>query len=285
MARIGIQLMMLKDHIADQGVTPVLRRVKDTGFAVVEVSQIPMTEENVSAMAAARESLGIEYAAISGKVSVPEDSDDISLEKDLDLHVEHARRLGTDMIRIGMMPFSAARNLDTFVTFARQVDDLAQRLAAQGISLSYHNHHIEFAKFDGKNLLDILREHAPHLRFEIDCHWVARGGKDPERTLKSFDGALDLVHLKDFRIAAPWPELFEPGNKGYMDYWSRDIVQFAEVGEGNLDWKPVIEQGIASGAKHLLIEQDQTYGVDIFDALATSRRHLVELGYEDLIVG
>src|SRR5690625_6496854 len=55
MARIGIQLMMLKDHIAEQGVTEVLSRVKETGFRVVEVSQIPMTEENVTAMAAARE--------------------------------------------------------------------------------------------------------------------------------------------------------------------------------------------------------------------------------------
>src|SRR5699024_4358850 len=57
MARIGIQLMMLKDHIAEQGVTEVLSRVKETGFRVVEVSQIPMTEENVTAMAAARDDL------------------------------------------------------------------------------------------------------------------------------------------------------------------------------------------------------------------------------------
>ena len=41
MARIGIQLMMLKEHVAQDGILPVLRRVKDTGFEVVEVSQIP----------------------------------------------------------------------------------------------------------------------------------------------------------------------------------------------------------------------------------------------------
>src|SRR5690606_5297731 len=45
-ARIGIQLMMLKDHVRDQGVLPVLERVRETGFEVVEVSQIPMTERN-----------------------------------------------------------------------------------------------------------------------------------------------------------------------------------------------------------------------------------------------
>lgn len=289
MARIGIQLMMLKDHIAEQGVLPVLEKVRETGFSVVEVSQIPMTEENVAAMESARDSLGIEYAAISGKTSAPADSDDLTLEKHLDVHVEHARRLGTDKIRIGMMPFTAMATAETFRDFAREADGYAQRLGEQGISLSYHNHHIEFTKLEGRTLLEHLRELAPHLRFEIDCHWVARGGRDPERTLAAFDGVLDLVHLKDFRIAWPPAEMLEAMGAGdpkpFFQYWNADIVQFAEVGEGSLDWKPVIEQGIASGASDLLIEQDQTYGRDIFEALAISRAHLVEIGYEQLITG
>ena len=55
------------------------------------------------------------------------------------------------------------------------------------------------------------------------------------------------------------------------------------MGQGTLDWAPVIEQAIASGAQHLLIEQDRTYGRDIWDSLASSRAHLVELGFESLI--
>ena len=62
-------------------------------------------------------------------------------------------------------------------------------------------------------------------------------------------------------------------------------MQFAEVGQGTLDWKPVIEQALASGAQHLLIEQDQTYGRDIFDSLTMSREHLVSLGFGALITG
>lgn len=150
MARIGIQLMMLKEHIAEQGITQVLERVRETGFEVVEVSQIPMTEENVAGMQAARESLGIEVAAISAKTSVPAGSDELNLEHHLDLHVEHARRLGTSMIRIGMMPMSALRSVEAFDAFAAEADGYAQRLAAEGVSLSYHNHHVEFAKVEGE---------------------------------------------------------------------------------------------------------------------------------------
>lgn len=287
LSRIGIQLMMFKDHVAEEGILPVLSRVRETGFEVVEVSQIPMTEENVASLEAARESLGIEVAAISAKTSVAADAQDLSLEKDFDLHVEHAHRLGTSMIRIGMMPMSALRSVQAFDEFAAEADAHAQRMAAEGISLNYHNHHVEFAKIDGETLLERLRRTAPHLRFEIDCHWVQRGGQDPERTLKAFDGVLDLVHLKDFRIAMPTAEVLDGGSAGDPDafsrYWQGGIVQFAEVGQGTLDWKPIIEQGIASGAAHLLIEQDRTYGRDIWESLAISRAHLVALGYESLI--
>ena len=62
------------------------------------------------------------------------------------------------------------------------------------------------------------------------------------------------------------------------------LAQVKEIGAGSTGWKPVIEQGIASGAEHLLIEQDRTYGRDIWESLTLSREHLVSLGYEQLIV-
>lgn len=289
MARIGIQLMMLKEHVAQDGILPVLRRVKDTGFEVVEVSQIPMTEENVAGMEAARDELGIHYAAISAKTSAPEDSDELTLAKHFDLHVEHARRLGTKHLRIGMMPLSAMASQEAFDAFAAEADGYARRMADAGLRLSYHNHHVEFAKLGGVTLLDQLRQKAPHLRYEIDCHWVQRGGRDPERTLADFDGVLDLVHLKDYRITLPPAEVLAAAAGGdrsaFTRFWGGEIVQFAEVGQGTLDWKPVIEQALASGAQHLLIEQDQTYGRDIFDALTMSREHLVSLGFGALITG
>ena len=60
------------------------------------------------------------------------------------------------------------------------------------------------------------------------------------------------------------------------------VVQFGEVGEGNLEWTEIIDQAIASGAQYLLIEQDDQYGRDPFDCLRTSRANLLDLGYADL---
>ena len=46
------------------------------------------------------------------------------------------------------------KSIGAVVDFARQANDYAERLAGHGIGLYYHNHHIEFAKFDGRYMLD-----------------------------------------------------------------------------------------------------------------------------------
>jgi hypothetical protein len=58
-------------------------------------------------------------------------------------------------------------------------------------------------------------------------------------------------------------------------------VEFAEVGEGNLPMKEIIDTGLACGSEYFLIEQDDQYGRDVFDCMITSRDNLIELGYQD----
>jgi hypothetical protein len=54
------------------------------------------------------------------------------------------------------------------------------------------------------------------------------------------------------------------------------------LGTGSLPLKEIIEESISSGARYLLVEQDDTYGVDPFESLKISREHLLELGYGNL---
>ena len=99
-----------------------------------------------------------------------------------------------------MLPFPAMKSIDAVVDFAKQANEYAERLQEQGLGLYYHNHHIEFAKFDGKYMLDIIAENSPAMGMEIDVHWVQRGGLDPVRTLEKYAGRTAMVHLKDYRI-------------------------------------------------------------------------------------
>lgn len=277
--------MMLKDSFADIGAFETLRKVSAIGYNAVEISQIPMTPENVDELDRSRTELGMDIAALSVNIEGRKGMPVESLADNFDKIVDDAKRLDSSLLRIGMLPFGAMKSLDSVIEFAKQANGYAERLQEQGISLYYHNHHIEFAKFDGKYMLDIIAENSPAMGMEIDVHWVQRGGLDPVRTLEKYAGKTAMVHLKDYRIGQ-LPEasfgLLEKGDfAGFMAEF-RNVVQFAEVGEGNLDFPSIIPAAVAAGAQYLLVEQDELYGRTVWDALQTSYDNLVAMGHADL---
>ncbi|MFK4295238.1 sugar phosphate isomerase/epimerase [Arthrobacter sp. GAS37] len=285
MAKIGVQAMMLKGSFAEAGAFETLRKVSAIGYNAVEISQIPMTPENVAQLDRSRSELGMDIAALSVAMETPKGMPGDSLEDHFDKIVDDAKRLDTHLLRIGMMPFPAMKSIDAVVDFAKQANEYAENLREHGIGLYYHNHHIEFAKFDGKYMLDIIAENSPAMGMEIDVHWVQRGGLDPVRTLAKYAGRTAMVHLKDYRIGE-LPEqafgLLETGDiAGFMAEF-KNVVQFAEVGEGNLDFPSIIPAAQAAGAEYLLVEQDELYGRTVWEALQTSYDNLVAMGHADL---
>lgn len=286
MARIGVQTMMVKNAFEADGAFTTLKRLNELGFNAVELSQISMSEASVGEIERAKVELGMEIAALSAALETPVGTPSDSLMNDFDKIVADCKRLACGLVRIGMMPFSAMASKEALLDFCSRSNEMAARLAEQGIALYYHNHHIEFARYDGKYILDIIRESAPLMKFELDVHWIHRGGKDPVTVLKDYAGLVDLVHLKDYRIGQLAPNAFEFLQAGDFQAFMaafEGVIQFAEVGEGNLDFKAIIDQSLTSGAKYLLIEQDNQYGRDPFDCLATSRDNLIALGFGDLL--
>jgi sugar phosphate isomerase/epimerase len=285
MVKIGVQAMMLKDSFTEVGAFETLRKVSAIGYHAVEISQIPMTPENVAELDRSRGELGMDIAALSVAMETPKGRSGDSLEEHFDKIVDDAKRLDTKLLRIGMLPFPAMKSIGAVVDFAKQANEYAERLQGQGLDLYYHNHHIEFAKFDGKYMLDIIAENSPAMGMEIDVHWVQRGGLDPVRTLEKYAGRTAMVHLKDYRIGE-LPEssfgLLDSGDiLGFMTEF-KNVVQFAEVGEGNLDFPSIIPAAQAAGARYLLVEQDELYGRTVWDALQTSHDNLVAMGHADL---
>ena len=65
MAVLGVQMMMLREQVAEQGMYPVLERLAAMDLKAVEVSQIPMDETNTAALERGRDELGIEVGALS----------------------------------------------------------------------------------------------------------------------------------------------------------------------------------------------------------------------------
>ena len=161
-----------------------------------------------------------------------------------------------------------------------EADEMAERLGEHGIDLYYHNHHVEFVKYDGQYLLDIIKDNTKKMGFELDIHWIHRGGENPVAFINQYAGRIRLLHLKDYRIAhIEAPKEGEDMKKFFGNFFN--LVEFAEVGEGNLPVKECIEAGLAGGSEYFLIEQDDTYGRDPFESLKISRDNLFKLGYKD----
>ena len=280
---VGVQAMMLREEFAKNGAYETLKKVAETGYHSVEISQIAMTKENVDAMKRASADFGVRISATSASVSPSGRPGEETLRTHFEKIVSDNHALDCGFIRIGMLPFSCMASLDKVIEFAKEANEMALQLKKEGIKLYYHNHHIEFMKFEGRTMLDLIRENAPEMGFEIDVHWAHRGGFDPVKVIENYKGKVQLVHLKDYRIAPIAPEAFEALGKGDFAAFMQGFtgnVQFAEVGEGTLDMPAIIEASLASGAEHFFIEQDNLYGREVFECLKTSRDNLNKMGYE-----
>ena len=264
-----------------------MARLADIGYKCIEISQVPMTKENVAGFRRAIDELGFNVAAVSANTAASPimPGTDMSNPDEMKKMIEDAKFLDCDMFRIGGMPMEARFSLDAAINFAKQADDFACQLKEHGIDLYYHNHHFEFCRHGGKYLMDIIKENTKHLGFELDIHWIHRGGVDPFKFINQYAGRIRLLHLKDYRIIPMTMEENADFNtrEGMMKVYAsmNNIVEFAEVGEGTLDIPACIEAGLAGGSEYFLVEQDLTYGRDPFDCLKTSHDNLVKMGYGD----
>ncbi len=284
--KFGVQAMMLKEKFEELGAFETLKKVSELGYNAVEISQIPMTPENVEQLKRAKDELGMDIASLSCVVSAEGAGTNDDLETKFDKIIEDCRTLDVDLLRIGMLPFANMLNKETVLEFAREANKYAVRLKEDGINLYYHNHHIEFKKYDGKFMLDIIAAECPDLGFELDLHWVQRGGANPIDMIQKYADRTELIHLKDYRVGSIPNEAFEAlaqGNVGEFYQSFTNIIEFAELGQGSMDYKAIMEAAIeAGGVRYALVEQDMLYGRDPFDCLANSRDHLIELGYKSL---
>ena len=278
---IGIQMSTIKNKVAELGAYETMKACAELGYHCMEVSQIAMTPENVQGLKKACDEFGMKIAACSASLEpmMPGMAGEY-LTTDFDKIVEDCKALDCDLLRIGMLPIPMMGSREKAIDFVKRADEMAEKLGEHGIDLYYHNHHVEFIKYDGEYLLDIIKNTTKKMGFELDIHWIQRGGENPVEFIKKYAGRIRLLHLKDYRIGQlKLPEGgFDPNT--FMAAFTSN-VEFAEVGEGSLPIKECIEAGLAGGSEYFLIEQDDTYGRDPFESLKISRDNLIKLGYED----
>jgi sugar phosphate isomerase/epimerase len=250
--QISVNLYTLRERLK----TPVdftagIAKLADIGFKSVQLSGVPADLMSEADFVRVCGDHGITITA----THEPADK----LLADPQWSIDRLGRLGVTQTAY---PYPAGVDFADEAAVARwlaRLEKVNGRMRAAGITLSYHNHHIEFVKVGGRTVMERIFTETT-LAGEPDTYWVQLGGGSPLAWVKRFAdaGRLPLVHLKDVRIAP-----------------NRD-TQFAELGAGVLEFEPIITAAEAGGCQSFIIEQDTTYGRDEFEAVAESFRYLRE---------
>ena len=157
MAKIGVQASTVKKEIQELGIYETMKRLSEIGYNSIEISQVETSPENIEAIQKATKDFGMEVASMSASLE-PQVADGESLTTHYDKIVADCKAVDADLLRIGMLPMAAMASLDKVLEFCEKVNEVTKKLKEDGITLYYHNHHVEFRKYDGKFLLDIIRE-------------------------------------------------------------------------------------------------------------------------------
>lgn len=131
------------------------------------------------------------------------------------------------------MPWEYTRDPYALSDFIKKTAELSKRLYMNELIFTYHNHAAEFAKINGRFVLDIIAASTPpeSYKFILDTYWIAFAGVDPAEVIKKYSGRIALMHFKDLAV--------DPGTNNVM---------MAPVGSGNLDWDSIISASVLSGA-------------------------------------
>jgi len=245
----GVQLYTLRDFC--KGVSDTVntfKRIKDMGYNVVQISAVSEPQDVV------------ELKKILDDTGLIPCSTHTAYEKivnEIDRVIEEHKILGCNAIMCPGLP-SQLHNKEGYLKVAGEFEKVIPKIKENGLIVGYHNHGIEFEKYDGKIGLEILLDNCEELEAEIDTYWVQYGGGDPTFWIEKFSGRVSEVHFKDMGIIK---------NQQVMP----------PIGEGNLNWNRIVKCCKKSGVEYCLVEMDNCT-IDPFDGLKVSLENMKKWG-------
>lgn len=244
---LGLQLYSIRGHLdTPEDTRASFKKLREMGYTQAQTAGCPIGYEAFGRIAHEE---GIEicgtHCSIDEMLADP--------QKAMDEH----RMLGTTNMGIGGF-FPQSLSLDEVNVLLDKIRRLTDIVYSEGFKFTYHNHAHEFCKFDGnKTMMDILVESLDPEKtsFVLDTYWVQHAGGDVCSWIEKLAGRIDILHLKD---------------KGV----NTDRQPFiTEVGNGNMDFKKIIETAEKTGVKYYVVEQDDC-PADPFDSVRMSSEYI-----------
>ncbi len=262
MSKISLQMYTMREHTKTfEDLKKTVKRLADIGFETLQYS-IP---EHFDAKEVKK--LFDEYGIKNDSVFCPS----MKIEENMKKIISECEMFDTKYVRTDSIITGLTVSASGYKCFAHYLNEVCEEFKKYGLKMLYHFHAFEFKRFGDEMGIDIILKETDPETIQIipDTHWIHSGGKIIVEFLDKYKDRYDYVHTKDFAI----------GSRG--EKLEARPIEFAPVGEGNLDWNPIIEFCKNKGVKSYAIEQDLCYGRDEFDCVKSSFDFLKKIGVDD----
>lgn len=173
---------------------------------------------------------------------------------DTDAVIEDHLKYGCRAIGIGGAPYG--HGYDEYMRFFEDYAPAIEKIKKAGMVFLYHNHRVEFEKYNGKYGLELIMENTDSegCKLTFDAYWAAAAGVDPADFIRKYGDRMFCTHFKDMAVL-------------------KDQVRMTELLTGNLNYDGIIA---ACRAKDLIwnfVEQDNVY-IDAFESVKISHDNM-----------
>jgi sugar phosphate isomerase/epimerase len=148
------------------------------------------------------------------------------------------RALGNRFLIVPGLAEERRNSRTAWVETAKIFNEIAEKLAQEGMVTGYHNHHIEFAPMDGELPWDTFFGNTRReVVMQVDIGNALHGGGDPIPYIERYPGRAITVHLKEYSSTDPK----------------------ALLGEGEVDWGEVFRLCESVGGTEWYIVEQESY--------------------------
>ena len=165
------------------------------------------------------------------------------LDGEFDKTIEFHHVLGNHVVVVPSLPRKYEQTIDGWAAAGQVFQQLAIRLANQGLRLGYHNHAIEFKRAGDRVPFDVFFQNtSPEVFSELDLGGAGYGGANPIELIRRHRQRIRMIHAKDYTSSKP------------------DVL----IGDGDMDWKQLFV--VAGGSvEWFVIEHDSNGDPDLAD--------------------
>jgi len=178
-----------------------------------------------------------------------------NFNKTVDFH----RVLGNKYLIVPGLPVDWRNSRDSWLKTAKIFNELAEKLKTYGIRIGYHNHSVEFQRFNGETGWDLFfRNTVSEVIMQLDTGNAMRGGlsnNDIIDILRRYPGRAVTIHLKE--------------------YSSKD--KNALIGEGEVDWKNILKFCEKVGGTEWYIVEQESYKYPPLKCVEICLKNLLEI--------